>query len=174
MPTTCSWKLWCRWDPTQGTHRALAYTIIGRTNYSANWQGEMVDEAPSAADFALMGALHAHMGRDPAGLRVMQDNAPPLANMGSIGGMEGDTRALPPWIALVVAGFAEDLVLSVIVALADEAIRVVADDGPIVVAVAGVGGGVAPIGGGHELLGRAGVGGCVRSSPASSPAPRTR
>lgn len=31
---------------------------------------------PSAADYALMGALHAHMGRDPAGLRVMQNHAP--------------------------------------------------------------------------------------------------
>ena len=31
---------------------------------------------PSAADYAIMGALHAHMGRDPAGLRIMQDNAP--------------------------------------------------------------------------------------------------
>ena len=31
---------------------------------------------PSAADYAIMGALHAHMGRDPAGLRVMQENAP--------------------------------------------------------------------------------------------------
>ena len=31
---------------------------------------------PSAADYAIMGALHAHMGRDPAGLRVMQDHAP--------------------------------------------------------------------------------------------------
>ena len=31
---------------------------------------------PSAADHAVMGALHAHMGRDPAGLRVMQDHAP--------------------------------------------------------------------------------------------------
>jgi len=31
---------------------------------------------PSAADYALMGALHAHLGRDPAGLRVMQHHAP--------------------------------------------------------------------------------------------------
>ena len=31
---------------------------------------------PSAADYAVMGALHAHMGRDPAGLRVMQEHAP--------------------------------------------------------------------------------------------------
>ena len=31
---------------------------------------------PSAADYALMGALHAHMGRDPAGLRMMQQHAP--------------------------------------------------------------------------------------------------
>jgi len=31
---------------------------------------------PSAADYAVMGAMHAHMGRDPAGLRVMQENAP--------------------------------------------------------------------------------------------------
>ena len=31
---------------------------------------------PSAADYAIMGALHAHMGRDPAGLRLMQANAP--------------------------------------------------------------------------------------------------
>jgi len=31
---------------------------------------------PSAADYAIMGALHAHMGRDPAGLRMMQDHAP--------------------------------------------------------------------------------------------------
>ena len=31
---------------------------------------------PSAADYAVMGALHAHMGRDPAGLRVMQAHAP--------------------------------------------------------------------------------------------------
>jgi glutathione S-transferase len=31
---------------------------------------------PSAADYAIMGAMHAHLGRDPAGLRVMQDNAP--------------------------------------------------------------------------------------------------
>ncbi len=31
---------------------------------------------PSAADYAVMGALHAHLGRDPAGLRVMQIHAP--------------------------------------------------------------------------------------------------
>lgn len=31
---------------------------------------------PSAADYAIMGALHAHLGRDPAGLRVMQNHAP--------------------------------------------------------------------------------------------------
>ncbi len=31
---------------------------------------------PSAADYALMGALHAHMGRDPEGLHVMQNHAP--------------------------------------------------------------------------------------------------
>ena len=31
---------------------------------------------PSVADYSVMGAMHAHMGRDPAGLRVMQDHAP--------------------------------------------------------------------------------------------------
>lgn len=31
---------------------------------------------PSAADYAIMGAMHAHLGRDPAGLRMMQDQAP--------------------------------------------------------------------------------------------------
>ena len=31
---------------------------------------------PSAADYSLMGALHAHMGRDPAPRRIMQENAP--------------------------------------------------------------------------------------------------
>ncbi|MEQ8860852.1 MAG: glutathione S-transferase family protein [Pseudomonadales bacterium] len=31
---------------------------------------------PSAADYAIMGALHAHLGRDPAGLRMMQNHAP--------------------------------------------------------------------------------------------------
>ncbi len=31
---------------------------------------------PSAADYAVMGAMHAHLGRDPAGLRLMQDHAP--------------------------------------------------------------------------------------------------
>ena len=31
---------------------------------------------PCAADYAVMGALHAHMGRDPAGLHIMQQNAP--------------------------------------------------------------------------------------------------
>jgi glutathione S-transferase len=31
---------------------------------------------PSAADYAVMGAMHAHLGRDPAGLRVMQNHAP--------------------------------------------------------------------------------------------------
>ena len=31
---------------------------------------------PSAADYAVMGAMHAHLGRDPAGLRLMQNNAP--------------------------------------------------------------------------------------------------
>lgn len=31
---------------------------------------------PSAADYALMGALHAHLGRDPAGLHFMQQHAP--------------------------------------------------------------------------------------------------
>ena len=31
---------------------------------------------PSAADYAIMGAFHAHLGRDPAGLRVMQEHAP--------------------------------------------------------------------------------------------------
>ena len=31
---------------------------------------------PSAADYSLMGALHAHLGRDPAPRRIMQENAP--------------------------------------------------------------------------------------------------
>lgn len=31
---------------------------------------------PCNADYSLMGALHAHMGRDPVPLRVMQDHAP--------------------------------------------------------------------------------------------------
>ena len=31
---------------------------------------------PSAADHSIMGALHAHMGRDPAGLQLMQAHAP--------------------------------------------------------------------------------------------------
>jgi hypothetical protein len=31
---------------------------------------------PSHADYSLMGALHAHMGRDPVPLRVMQNHAP--------------------------------------------------------------------------------------------------
>ena len=31
---------------------------------------------PSNADYSLMGALHAHMGRDPVPLRVLQDHAP--------------------------------------------------------------------------------------------------
>lgn len=31
---------------------------------------------PSAADYAIMGAMHAHLGRDPAGLRYMQQHAP--------------------------------------------------------------------------------------------------
>lgn len=31
---------------------------------------------PSAADYAIMGAIHAHLGRDPAGLHLMQNNAP--------------------------------------------------------------------------------------------------
>lgn len=31
---------------------------------------------PSAADYAVMGALHAHLGRDPAGLRIMQNAGP--------------------------------------------------------------------------------------------------
>jgi len=36
----------------------------------------MLGGRPSAADFAFMGALHAHMGRDPVPLRVMQNHAP--------------------------------------------------------------------------------------------------
>jgi glutathione S-transferase len=31
---------------------------------------------PSAADYAIMGAMHAHLGRDPAGLTFMQQHAP--------------------------------------------------------------------------------------------------
>ncbi len=31
---------------------------------------------PSAADYSIMGAMHAHLGRDPAGLRLMQQHAP--------------------------------------------------------------------------------------------------
>ena len=31
---------------------------------------------PTQADYSIMGALHAHLGRDPAGLRVMQDHGP--------------------------------------------------------------------------------------------------
>lgn len=31
---------------------------------------------PCAADYAVMGAMHAHLGRDPAGLRMMQNHAP--------------------------------------------------------------------------------------------------
>ena len=36
----------------------------------------MLGGHPSAADYAVMGAMHAHLGRDPAGLRLMQENAP--------------------------------------------------------------------------------------------------
>ena len=36
----------------------------------------MLGGHPSAADYALMGALHAHMGRDPVPLSVMQNHAP--------------------------------------------------------------------------------------------------
>ncbi len=36
----------------------------------------MLGGHPSAADYALMGALHAHMGRDPVPLGVMQRHAP--------------------------------------------------------------------------------------------------
>lgn len=36
----------------------------------------MLGGHPCAADYAMMGALHAHMGRDPAGLHFMQQNAP--------------------------------------------------------------------------------------------------
>jgi glutathione S-transferase len=36
----------------------------------------MLGGHPSAADYALMGALHAHMGRDPEPLRVMQNHGP--------------------------------------------------------------------------------------------------
>ena len=31
---------------------------------------------PTQADYSIMGAMHAHLGRDPAGLRCMQDHAP--------------------------------------------------------------------------------------------------
>jgi glutathione S-transferase len=31
---------------------------------------------PTQADYSIMGAMHAHLGRDPAGLRFMQDHAP--------------------------------------------------------------------------------------------------
>ena len=31
---------------------------------------------PTQADYSIMGALHAHLGRDPAGLRMMQNHAP--------------------------------------------------------------------------------------------------
>ena len=31
---------------------------------------------PTQADYSIMGALHAHLGRDPAGLRIMQNHAP--------------------------------------------------------------------------------------------------
>jgi len=31
---------------------------------------------PTQADYSVMGALHAHMGRDPAGLRLMQNHGP--------------------------------------------------------------------------------------------------
>lgn len=36
----------------------------------------MLGGHPSNADYSLMGALHAHMGRDPEPLRVMQNHAP--------------------------------------------------------------------------------------------------
>jgi glutathione S-transferase len=46
--------------------------------FEAHWieHPDLLGGHPSAADYALMGALHAHMGRDPAGLRVMQNHAP--------------------------------------------------------------------------------------------------
>ena len=46
--------------------------------FEAHWREHpyLLGGHPSAADYALMGALHAHMGRDPAGLRMMQDHAP--------------------------------------------------------------------------------------------------
>ena len=59
-------------DALDDQYRAL----LGQ--FEAHWieHPYLLGGHPSAADYALMGALHAHMGRDPAGLRVMQDNAP--------------------------------------------------------------------------------------------------
>ncbi len=66
-------------DSTAATREALdrAYQkLLGLYEAHLTEHPYFLGGHPSAADYAVMGALHAHLGRDPAGLRVMQDHAP--------------------------------------------------------------------------------------------------
>ncbi|MEM7221254.1 MAG: glutathione S-transferase family protein [Pseudomonadota bacterium] len=70
---------------------------------------------PSAADYALMGALHAHLGRDPAGLRVMQDHAPRVFRW--VEHMQVESIAAPEFHNRPAAFAADDNVPATAVAL---------------------------------------------------------
>ena len=70
---------------------------------------------PCVADYAMMGALHAHMGRDPVPLRVMQDHAPRVFRW--VEHMQVPEVAAPEFFDTEIAFLADDAVPDTAVAL---------------------------------------------------------
>ena len=66
-------------EPTDAARAALEEDYVALL---ARFEAHLIEHPyllgghPSAADYAVMGAMHAHLGRDPAGLRTMQAHAP--------------------------------------------------------------------------------------------------
>ncbi|MEL6258620.1 MAG: glutathione S-transferase N-terminal domain-containing protein [Pseudomonadota bacterium] len=63
-------------DETKSTIEASYKDFLSRLNAHFDAYPFLLGSAPTIGDFALMGPLYAHMGRDPVPLRLMQTDAP--------------------------------------------------------------------------------------------------
>lgn len=70
---------------------------------------------PCVADYAMMGALHAHLGRDPVPLRIMQDHAPRVFRW--VEHMQVPEIASPEFFNTDIAFLAEDAVPETAIAI---------------------------------------------------------
>ena len=90
-------------------------TLLGLLEQHFMHHPYLLGGQPCVADYAMMGALHAHMGRDPVPLRIMQDHAPRVFRW--VEHMQVPEIASPEFFGTEIAFLPEDAVPDTAVAI---------------------------------------------------------